>query len=72
MVRHYAEKSGRPIKNFSFYYWFGLFRPAVIAQQIYYRDYHGQTKDERFKALIQMVTALDNRANRIIDGADWG
>jgi hypothetical protein len=50
--RHYAKLSGRDIKNFDFYYAFGLFRLAVIAQQIYYRYYHAQTKDKRFATLV--------------------
>ena len=56
LVRRYAEKAGIRITNFDFYFCFGLFRLAVIAQQIYYRFYHGQTKDERFKFLIIAVT----------------
>ena len=59
LVRCYAELSGRPIDNYDFYYCFGLFRLAVIAQQIYYRFYHGQTKDKRFEAFIFGVHALD-------------
>ncbi|HOJ13754.1 MAG TPA: phosphotransferase family protein, partial [Deltaproteobacteria bacterium] len=43
MVERYAEKAGITIDNFDFYLCFGLFRLAVIAQQIYYRYYHGQT-----------------------------
>jgi len=63
----YSELSGRKINNFSFYYCFGLFRLSVIAQQIYYRYYHGQTKDERFKAMIFGVHVLENAARRIVE-----
>lgn len=63
----YSRLSGRKIDNFNFYYCFGLFRLAVIAQQIYYRYYHGQTKDERFKAMIFGVHVLENAACRIVD-----
>lgn len=65
-VELYAGLSGMKIENFDFYYCFGLFRLAVIAQQIYYRYYHGQTKDERFKMLIFAVHVLDNTARRVI------
>jgi aminoglycoside phosphotransferase (APT) family kinase protein len=59
LVDYYLELSGRAINSFDFYYCFGLFRLAVIAQQIYYRYYHGQTGDERFKAFISIVQALE-------------
>jgi aminoglycoside phosphotransferase (APT) family kinase protein len=57
---------GRPVEHFSFYYCFGMFRLAVIAQQIYYRFYHGQTKDERFKMLIGAVKILETFAKDVI------
>jgi aminoglycoside phosphotransferase (APT) family kinase protein len=47
----YAEKSGRKIDNLVFYYVFGLFKIAVIAQQIYYRFSKGWTTDPRFANL---------------------
>jgi aminoglycoside phosphotransferase (APT) family kinase protein len=65
-VELYAEIMGRKIDNFDFYFCFGLFRLAVIAQQIYYRFYHGQTKDERFKMLIGAVKILETIAKEVI------
>ncbi|MDP5092358.1 MAG: phosphotransferase family protein [Polaribacter sp.] len=47
----YAQKSGRTIENLVFYYAFGLFKIAVIAQQIYYRYSKGFTADPRFANL---------------------
>ena len=47
----YAQKSGRNVDNLVFYYAFGLFKIAVIAQQIYYRYQKGFTKDPRFANL---------------------
>jgi hypothetical protein len=41
----------------------------VIVQQIYYRFYHGQTKDERFKALIVVAHILEEQAMRTIEGS---
>ena len=67
IIARYAEKSGRAISNVNFYICFGMFRLAVIAQQIYYRYYHGQTKDERFKKLIFAVHTLEKAAHRYID-----
>ncbi len=50
-----------------FYYVFGLFKIAVIAQQIYYRFKQGLTKDERFAALIGAVRILGHTAAQAID-----
>jgi aminoglycoside phosphotransferase (APT) family kinase protein len=47
----YAKKSGRNVANLVFYYVFGLFKIAVIAQQIYYRYSKGWTADPRFANL---------------------
>lgn len=51
IVQHYAEKSGRDVNNILFYYAFGLFKIAVIAQQIFYRYNKGLTTDPRFAQL---------------------
>jgi aminoglycoside phosphotransferase (APT) family kinase protein len=47
----YSQKSGRNIDNLVFYYVFGLFKIAVIAQQIYFRYSKGWTSDPRFASL---------------------
>ena len=69
LIRRYAAKSGRAIENFDFYYCFGLFRLAVIIQQIYYRYFHGQTRDKRFAALIFGVHILESAARRVMEGS---
>ena len=56
--------------KFDFYYCFGLFRLAVIAQQIYYRFYHGQTKDQRFGMLMVPIKALEATAQKVIEKSD--
>ena len=38
----------------------------VVVQQMYYRYYNGQTKDERFKEIVQLVFTLDELARKII------
>jgi aminoglycoside phosphotransferase (APT) family kinase protein len=58
----YAEKTGADISNFQFYYVYGIWRLAVIIQQIYFRYYHGQTDNPRFKPFGQMANALGNLA----------
>ncbi len=54
----YAAKTGADVSNFQFYYIYGIWRLAVIIQQIYYRYYHGQTDNPRFKTMGQMTNAL--------------
>jgi len=51
IVQQYAVKSGRNVDNLIFYYAYGLFKIAVIAQQIYYRFKNGHTSDPKFAHL---------------------
>jgi len=51
IAKMYAEKSERNLDNLVFYYAFGLFKIAVIAQQIYFRYHKGWTTDPRFANL---------------------
>lgn len=66
----YGELRGIKTDNFDFYYCFGLFRLAVIAQQIYYRFFHGQTKDERFGMLMVPIKELESAARKVIQFSD--
>ncbi len=58
ILKFYSDQTGTDVSDFRFYYVYGLWRLAVIIQQIYYRYYHGQTDNPRFKSMGQMVTAL--------------
>lgn len=62
IVRYYAEKTGRTIDSFEWYLAWGCFRLAVILQQIYYRYFHGQTKDERFRSFVHFGALLEQAA----------
>jgi aminoglycoside phosphotransferase (APT) family kinase protein len=66
IVDLYMERTGTSTDNFAWYYCYGLFRLAVIAQQIYYRFYHGQTTDKRFQMLGFAVGILENAAKGVI------
>jgi aminoglycoside phosphotransferase (APT) family kinase protein len=66
IVRYYGEKAGLKAENWAFYEVFGLFRLAVIMQQIYYRYHHKQTRNPRFKNLWLPVNLLERRCRRII------
>ena len=58
VAERYAERSGRPIHDIVFYYAFGLFKTAVVVQQIYYRWKQGLTRDPRFAGFIHGVGLL--------------
>jgi aminoglycoside phosphotransferase (APT) family kinase protein len=70
VVDLYSQLSGRTIENYDFYHCYSVFRLAVIAQQIYYRYYHGQTKDERFKHMIMGVRINEESALNIIERSE--
>lgn len=58
IVRRYCDKTGLSSENWPFYEVFGLFRLAVIAQQIYYRYHHKQTRNPAFRNLWLAVNYL--------------
>ncbi len=53
VVDHYCKQMGLEMtpQRWRFYEVFGLFRLAVIAQQIWYRYFHGQTTNEAVRRL---------------------
>ncbi|OQY51340.1 MAG: phosphotransferase family protein [Desulfobacteraceae bacterium 4572_89] len=70
ILDHYEKRTGRSTQQFDFYYCFGLFRLAVIAQQIYYRFFHKITKNKRFAMLIFAVIGLEKTALKVIESSD--
>lgn len=67
LVERYAEASGRNVSNPLFYYCFGLFKIAVIIQQIYARLVRGDTHDPRFARLNEVVAVMSHQAVRAIE-----
>lgn len=67
VVQRYAETTGRDVSGIVFAYAFGLFKIAVIAQQIYYRFKQGLTQDPRFAAMLPGVFRLGRAAVSAID-----
>jgi len=53
-------------EQWRFYEVFGLFRLAVIAQQIWYRYYHRQTTNEQYAVFGPAVGYLEQRARTVI------
>ncbi|SOE20569.1 Predicted kinase, aminoglycoside phosphotransferase (APT) family [Spirosomataceae bacterium TFI 002] len=66
----YSELTGFDTSNILFYYVFGLFKNAVIIQQIYYRYHKGFTNDPRFKNLIYGVKVLAKKAVKSIQSGE--
>ncbi len=69
VVAYYCGKMGFEPKQFTFYEVYGLFRLAVIAQQIYYRYYHKQTNNKEFKNWWILVHYLNWRCRKAIKQA---
>ncbi|GLZ37816.1 phosphotransferase family protein [Actinokineospora sp. NBRC 105648] len=65
LVEHYRERTGLRVDNWAFYEVFGLFRLAVIMQQIYYRYHHGQTHNAAFKDFWAFVGYLEWRCREV-------
>lgn len=61
VIAYYGKKTGYKVDNFDFYSIYGLFRLAGIIQQIYYRFYHGQSKNPQFATFGQMANYLEQR-----------
>ncbi|HEX4347472.1 MAG TPA: phosphotransferase family protein [Vicinamibacterales bacterium] len=65
IIARYMLRSGRDVGSIRFYEAFARFKIAVVIQQIYYRYVNGQTRDERFAAFGDRVTALARQAVQI-------
>jgi aminoglycoside phosphotransferase (APT) family kinase protein len=63
LAEMYIEASGRDIADVLFYYVFGTFKIAVIAQQIYARFVRGSTADRRFARFDSFVSTLGTLAS---------
>jgi aminoglycoside phosphotransferase (APT) family kinase protein len=66
VVDYYLQHSALTPPNWTFYEVFGLFRLAVIIQQIYYRYHHGQTRNPAFKRFWLLVHYFDWRCRRLL------
>jgi aminoglycoside phosphotransferase (APT) family kinase protein len=66
LVERYAERRGLGSCDMQYYHVFGLFKIAVIVQQIYVRFARGDTKDTRFAALDSCVRQLAQLAAKTI------
>ena len=68
LIAGYCERAGREVSADAavFYEAYGVFRLAVIAQQIYYRYANGQTTNEAYAAFGPAVQVLDRRLAKLL------
>lgn len=66
VVEYYCDKMKLKPANWTFYEVYGLFRLAVIVQQIYYRYHHKQTRNPAFKNFWVLANYLGTRCTRLI------
>ncbi len=65
LVERYAQSTGRDVTHIGYYEVLGVFKLAVIVQQIYCRFHRGQTHDERFQNFGVRAAALGRLASRL-------
>src|SRR5579863_934030 len=66
-LERYARRTGRDVNGVGWYEVLGVFKLAVILQQIFYRFHLGQTQDERFRNFDRRVRALSRLAVALIE-----
>jgi aminoglycoside phosphotransferase (APT) family kinase protein len=66
IVDYYCLRTGLQPHNWTFYEVYGLFRLAVIIQQIYYRYHYRQTRNPAFRRFWLLANYLIWRAGRLI------
>jgi aminoglycoside phosphotransferase (APT) family kinase protein len=66
-VAYYASQTGRDLSALPWHEVFGVFKLAVILQQIYYRFWKGQTTDERFRHFDSRVKVLIKTAAEMME-----
>jgi len=62
IIQRYVLQTGRDVSNIRWYETLGVFKLAVILQQIYVRWVRGQTRDERFRDFGSRIRQLSDRA----------
>ncbi len=67
IARSYEEARGEECPALVFHFVYGLFKIAVIVQQIFFRYRRGLTRDPRFAKLDLAVAALGRTAGHAID-----
>ena len=66
-LERYAQKTGRDLAHIRYHEILGIFKLAVILQQIFYRFHQGQTRDQRFRTFDARVRGLVRLAASMIE-----
>jgi aminoglycoside phosphotransferase (APT) family kinase protein len=69
-VDRYAARAGVDTSRIAYYRVFGVFKMAVVIQQIYFRFHRGQTTDERFRLFEPVVDRLLGLAGALAERPD--
>ena len=65
IIDYYGKQTNTDMSRFNYFYKFGLFRLAVIVQQIYQRYAQGKTTNPAFKHFGEIAKVLISRAELI-------
>jgi aminoglycoside phosphotransferase (APT) family kinase protein len=69
IAERYADRRKIDVSTIAWYEAFGLWKTAVVLQQIYIRFVRGQTNDERFRLMGQRVEMLIEIAGQVAERA---
>jgi aminoglycoside phosphotransferase (APT) family kinase protein len=67
LLERYRTKTGRDVSAIGYHEVLGIFKLAVIIQQIYFRYWRGQTSDERFRNFGERVKGMARVASRLAE-----
>jgi len=67
LVARYTQRTGRDVTHIGYYEVLGVFKLAVIVQQIFYRFHRGQTHDDRFRDFGARAAALGRLAAKLAE-----
>lgn len=71
LASRYADRTGASLPDLLYYYAFGMFKLAVILQQIYARYARGMTSDARFAGMSPSVAALGKAGLHAIESGSY-
>ena len=66
VLEFYATRTGADVGGFNYYYVYGIWRLAVVVQQLFKRYHDGATDDPRFAIYPRMVMVLGELARKQI------
>ncbi len=67
LIAHYGERAGLDVSQAKWYWAFGLWKTAVVGQQLYYRWAQGDSSDDRMRTMGDGVPLLSATAARLLD-----